>query len=763
MTGRQLFGASLRTVTPRRISVLLAAAITAGSCFATGYYGPGDYLSSSEESIQASPEFYWELEAKRLAKDFPAPEKLHPTDLGNARSNEDKLEVLLSSTSEADINDFAEALKAGKIKPADPAIATQQHEAARRQIASTDDALPEEFDSEFGDYHRGALAFRLGKAHWEDARKEWEALLNRPADERHYRSVWAAFMLGKLAMKSGDYAAAAGWFQKTRELAKAGFADSLGMAADSYGWEGRCEWKLDHPEKAAPLFLTQLALGDESAIVSLKALIPDRSDVDGMLNYGPELEERNGWTDEQKLAPKQKVEDALKVAAADPLLRRLVTAHILATKSNSRWVRDSGSQSAKRCTDWLAAIKAAKVGKVEDAAYLGWTAYAAANYEEAAHWLDLAKKDAPAACWLRSKLQRRAGKLDDAARSMQQAWQTIIEPGAYSGWKPVGSGIADAGLDYGSDQGTFSFPAAATGDLGLLRLARGEFVQAMDTFLNGGLWGDAAYVAERVLTLDELKAYVDRQTQNSGSSGALARDEMARLRYLLGRRLVREGHYAEAANYLEPPYDKLLKAYGQALDDGANEKLPKHTRASAWLTAAWLARHDGMELMGTEVSPDGFGSGGNFEDSDIAAQRLSGKYLATTFEGGTEKSERLPMALKPTARELQRLRKQRIFPDIRYHYRIVAAGLAIKGSRFLEDNTDELADVLNTAGNWVKNRDEKLADRYYQILEKRCPNTKTGMAATAKHWFVDEEGPWCQQQKAAAAALHEKLGVPIGF
>src|SRR6266576_7062161 len=106
-------------------------------------------------------------------------------------------------------------------------------------------------------------------------------------------------MLGKVALKEKDFPTAAQWFQRTRELAKAGFADSLGMAADSYGWEGRSEWKQDHPEKAAPLFLTQLALGDESAIVSLKALIPDRGPTEGMLNYGPEPEEKEKWSAEQ--------------------------------------------------------------------------------------------------------------------------------------------------------------------------------------------------------------------------------------------------------------------------------------------------------------------------------------------------------------------------------------------------------------------------------------------------------------------------------
>ena len=48
-----------------------------------------------------------------------------------------------------------------------------------------------------------------------------------------------------------------------------------------------------------------------------------------MLNYGPEEEERNSWTEEQKRAQTEKESAALKVAAQDPLLRRLVTAHIL--------------------------------------------------------------------------------------------------------------------------------------------------------------------------------------------------------------------------------------------------------------------------------------------------------------------------------------------------------------------------------------------------------------------------------------------------
>ena len=127
--------------------------------------------------------------------------------------------------------------------------------------------------------------------------------------------------------------------------------------------------------------------------------------------------------------------------------------------------------------------------------------------------------------------------------------------------------------------GDWSFEQSASGDLGGLHLARGDFVQALDILLTGRLWEDAAYVAERVLTANELKAYVDKQQTGPNQ------DEMAKLRYLLGRRLAREDRYAEAGQYLRPPYDKILEKYVKALHDGANDKLSKFDRARALFTA----------------------------------------------------------------------------------------------------------------------------------------------------------------------------------
>jgi hypothetical protein len=739
--------------------LILALTSCAGGARATGFFGPVVYLDEGGKNVDASPEFYWELEVKRLAREFHPVEKFVRPKAKETQADEDTRAIRSRDTAEADFKDFADALQAGKIKPADPAKATQQHEAARTLIAQTNSTttavLPDEFNSEFSDYHRGAFAFRRGQEHWGEARQAWEDLLKRPEQDRHYRTVWATFMIGKIALKAGDPAAVQ-WFQRTRELAQAGFADSLGMAADSYGWEGRSEWKQQHPAKAARLFLTQLALGDESAIVSLKALIPDREPTEAMLNYGAELEERSKWDDQQKREQEQKEISKLKEAAQDPLLRRLVTVHILATAASPDLYGDEvNNPAAKRSARWLGVIKEANLGQIEDAEYLGWAAYTNGDYKDAAHWLELSKGDTPATCWLRAKLQRRAGKLVDAAQSMAKAWQTVRDTAAYTGWVASPPPIEDEYATY-PQPGSWTFEQSASGDLGGLHLARGDFVQALDILLQGKLWEDAAYVAERVLTANELKAYVDQQSNASTATGE--KDDTAKLRYLLGRRLVREDRYAEASAYLRPPYDKILEKYVKAVKDGEDNKLPKIERARSLFTAGWLARYDGMELMGTEGAPDGFAESGNFEMPDLAQQRESGVYQQVRYErNGEQKVTKMPLVLKSSKQELQRLAMNKIRPDTRFHYRLIAGALAIKAAGLLPNDSEELADVVNRAGLWVKDRDEKLGNRYFQVIERRCPKTHIGQAAIAKHWFVDQSGPWSSAEGNAYDSLHKEL------
>src|SRR5215213_4964275 len=133
-----------------RLAPLLV--LGASTTFATGFYGPTVYLEEGGRRVIGSPEFFWDLEVKRLARDFRPPEKLIKIPL--PRNDEDTVDIapLVQLTVEADEKDFAAALQEGAIKPPDAVQAAAQHNAARSAIADPNSAsLPAEVPSEFAD------------------------------------------------------------------------------------------------------------------------------------------------------------------------------------------------------------------------------------------------------------------------------------------------------------------------------------------------------------------------------------------------------------------------------------------------------------------------------------------------------------------------------------------------------------------------------------------------------------------------------------
>jgi hypothetical protein len=104
-------------------------------------------------------------------------------------------------------------------------------------------------------------------------------------------------------------------------------------------------------------------------------------------------------------------------------------------------------------------------------------------------------------------------------------------------------------------------------------LAQGQFTESLAAFWNGGCWEDAAYVAEHVLTTDELVRFV--KANATPASGGQAKkpddraDEAAALHWemkrnlmnLTGRRLVRDGRTAEARSLFDPEVLKNFDAF----------------------------------------------------------------------------------------------------------------------------------------------------------------------------------------------------------
>ena len=229
------------------LAIPLLLLISRQRSLATGIEEPTRWLGLGSKIILDPPEFFFEVETKRIARDLhPEFKAVVPPGIGSERTYHQQ-------TDEADAADFDDALKTGALKPPDPEKARAAHAAAIKALnrqsesekaneaassesesplpssgstattptttphasepAKIANNLPDEFPSEFADYHRGAFAYHAGDK--EGAQKAWQALLNRSTAERKYRTTWAEYMLGKMALDGGLGEQAAITFEKS--------------------------------------------------------------------------------------------------------------------------------------------------------------------------------------------------------------------------------------------------------------------------------------------------------------------------------------------------------------------------------------------------------------------------------------------------------------------------------------------------------------------------------------------------------------------
>ena len=602
---------------------------------------------------------------------------------------------------------------------------------------------------EFADYFQGVIDWRQGDDG--KALQHWNALLDLPPAERHYKSTWAAFMCGKLNLSdTNDYAQgwASNYFQQVRDLAAGGFADPLGLAVASLGLQAQIELRRGQYQPAMDHYLQQYAAGDDSAVESL------RTTASRALN----------GTD---TAPEQ-----FAALARDARARRVVNAYLITLGAVSRLrTEDTRTNALAGRAAWLAAVEAAGVRDDDSAAQLALAAYQANDMAAAERWCALAAND-PVVLWVKAKLDLRAGQIDPAAKILAKLCRKF--PVERNTNRPAGS-LGDSlwlSLDY-EDEADVTAGQQVAGELGVLRLARREYAEALDTLLRSGYWMDAAYVAEQVLTADELKKYVDRHWPAGhsvredilapgdfrGEDGGISTG--SNVRYLLARRLARLGRYAEAQPYYPAKWRPALTAFAAGLKMGADTNCPPAERAAALFASACLARTNGMELLGTELEPDWAIYDGAYELDRLSKVRRAGHrdwsgdgaVAGPNLDAGVALAQNgdtnapLDRVNRASADELARAAASHTEPDKRFHYRYQAAQLAARAAALLPDDNDAAAKMLWAAGTWLKYRDPKAADLYYKLLVRRCPHTAIGAAADKMRWFplLDENGqpkPW---------------------
>lgn len=670
-----------RLVAPALLVLLLA--VPARAC---GPWFPNRIGDDGEAGVLQAPVGIFEEELGRLVAS--AAGAVHWRDSDDSVTPEDR-------TASADMSDLRWALAADQFMlTKDEEGVLAQYRAVRQALRSGTalPPLPGGLPAEFACYARGAIAW--GACDTNAATAAWRELLELPSEQRRFRSTWAAYMLGRVALDRGCTEEAIRCFQHVRALRQTGCWDSLDLETASLGWEARAELDRGRIDGAMERYLEQVGRGEASATVSLRWMARDL------------------WDEPARMAS----------LMTNTVVRRVLTAYALShVAACPGWEED---RSPLGWRPFLAAVEAAGVTDAEEADRLAWAAYRAGDYSMAERWVRLAPASSIIAHLVEAKLLLRKGRVKDGMAKLRSVVSAFPEAATLNA-PELPDGCYAESWDLASEP----IGRRARGELGLLHLSRGEYAQALDLLLRGGYWEDAAYVAERVLTVEELRRYVDATWPLADEVGLLAwlaadwspdpGSPSARIRYLLGRRMVRAGEYGEAA-YLPGPLRPLLQRLAEALQTGENTDAPIQQRALALWKAACLTRYKGMELMGTELDPDWSVYRGSYDLGSYGADRAEQDAGPLVHPGG---------------RELSRGKQSVCIPNRRYHYRSKAGDLAWRAAGMMVDDSDETAQVLVVAGGWLQAAHPEEADRFYKALVRRCGRTALGKQAEVLHWF----------------------------
>lgn len=520
-------------------------------------------------------------------------------------------------------------------------------------------------------YTAGAVAFSAGDH--ELAAEYFRKVLALPAEQRALRSTWAAYSLGRALSFISEQAnelddqgrrdmrqSARQAFAQTRQLSIDAFSDPLSLGVASLGEEARILKDQNDWSQAIDLYAVQNQLGSEVGYSSLKQVVGELSGL-----------------------PAAQLLEQLK----HPSVARLLTASLI---SHQAWSFGERPESEVKLIKLLSQGTA---GSFDNADRLAALNYQNGDFATVQRLLEHAG-DGGLAWWLRAKMALRDG--DKVAAAAAYAKAAAAFPRDES-WGFRG--------DYDGNYEDLKPGCRVEGESALLALDRGDYVQAFELLYRSGdiYWHDAATVAERVLTLDELKQFVDTQvpapppTPKQPDAYYETLPIAAQVRELLGRRLLREGRYEEGWGYFDSPERQAIaKAYGEYRRSAESAWLPTR-RAEAYYQAGKLARASGMEILGYEMGPDYHSLWGSYSLEIPPVQ--AGPFVS--------------------ADEVQRQQATTAAPDVRYHYRYLAGELGNQAADFLPHTSQAYAAVLCKAARWTRGSDAEIT--YYRRYVENGP------------------------------------------
>lgn len=545
--------------------------------------------------------------------------------------------------------------------------------------------MPDELQ-EFKLYREGVAAVYTRGYNYE-LPEAWKKLLELPPEKRHFRTTWVYFMMGNIT-KDAKY------YQACRDAARAGFADTAGLARASYINEFRysvSKVKKLHIWAEALKNDPQLDLFDDEYLGRMWFLNINEKEFREML--------------------------------ADPLGREFMAV--------------LGYCTRKPFDDL------ARQYKFRNADIIAFQFYRKGKTAETAEWLSHMEKPTLLSVYLEACLARIDGKLSLAAAKLHTWLEMVKNADPLEGRELVFRR---------GHEGDEPLELDVYGILGNTMVMRRDFVEAAEFFYRAEqMESDIATIAERYLSMDELvkfTEYVSKDAPYNGCSDVNPKVEIAqKVRHLTARRAFREGRMDIAQKYIPKELLPYLDMYLRNLAKSKDKNCSGDERALALYNAAKIMRFSGMDLCGTEIEPDNYRFNGDYyahhepnKCKKCKYDPVMGRWTLCSQQPGGFRSARPGVDGFNAVKDYSTVQWNQ-----RWHYRYNACKMALAAGQMAQDK--ELKALIYYFGGEILRRQSPAeADVFYKRLVRECADTTLGRLADKEHWFpVDNLGSLRQE------------------
>ncbi|WP_306523447.1 hypothetical protein [Rheinheimera sp.] len=662
------------TTSAKKSLLLLALGTALTPALACGPDFPQQLVANRTQSLTELPEPVFASEIRALAMKIaalPVPEK---TFTNQYDWSTDKT---ISATSQAEQQ---------LLKVEEALLVAQMRQQTTVEAAL---AIGAPLSNELKLYTAAAVAFQ--QQDFSLAETLLRQVLALPSAEQQQRRSWALYSLARVLQKTNNNVAAEtealALYQQLQQEVAAGLADPLQLAVASLGEQARIYKNNGDWQQAIGLYAAQAGY-QESGRASL-------------LQLSREL--------------LQMPDAALKPLLTQPAVPQLLSRYLFTQASSLKY---SDPALVSRL---LTLLSAEADIRLANATALAAISYQQGDFALVRQLLTYAEPE-PLFYWLSAKMAVRDNNLAEAAQAYAKAAQSF--PAALPEPALKADPYAAVPISEQLQRNMAATQCRIQAEAGVLQLQRGDYLAAMQLLYQAGgeYWQDSAYIAERVLTTQELQTFVDAQVP-PGKVKAESQwnyfgdtEPSTLLRNLLARRLMREGQYQQAQSYfVDPKLQQLANDYQQADSQSEPGTFASMTQrfgldmgridnAKALFQLATISRQHGLELLGYEMAPDYQVFYGQFE----------------FYQPEPTTTPAIPDA------EQQRVLQSAAKPEKRFHYRYLAAEFANEAASLVPANSQAFAATLCHASTWLINSDPALATQYYRRYLNEGPYVSWG-------------------------------------